>query len=96
MATGVPVILSRNTGHLDLIGEDNCYTLDFQIPMGEVMRRPDLDGWGESSIEEIVMRLEDAYSDREGARRRGAHGAAFMQGWGWPQRIGKLLEAIGV
>jgi glycosyltransferase involved in cell wall biosynthesis len=96
MATGVPVILSRNTGHLDLLGEDNCYTLDFQIPMGEVMRRPDLDGWGESSIEEIVMRLEDAYTDREGALRRGAGGAAFMQAWGWPQRIGNLLDALKV
>jgi len=96
MATGVPVILSRNTGHVDLIGTDNCYTLDLQIPMGEVMRRPDLEGWGESSIEEIVMRLEDAYGDREGARRRGANGAAFMKDWGWPGCVEELLHAIGV
>lgn len=96
MACGVPVILSRNTGHLDLLGEDNCYTLDFQIPMGEVMRRPDLEGWGESSIAEIVARLEDVYTDRAQAQRRGANGAAFMQNWSWPKRIGKLLEAIDV
>lgn len=96
MACGVPVILSRNTGHLDLLGEENCYTLDFQIPMGEVMRRPDLDGWGESSIEEMVTRLEDAYTDRAQALRRGARGAAFMQDWGWPKRIANLLDAIGV
>jgi glycosyltransferase involved in cell wall biosynthesis len=96
MAVGVPVILSRNTGHLDLVGKDNCYTLDFQIPMGEVMRRPDLEGWGESSIEEIVTRLEDAYSDRAEALRRGANGTAFMQEWGWPTRIGNLLDALEV
>lgn len=94
MACGVPTILSRNTGHLDLIANDNCYTLDFQIPMGEVTGRADLEGWGESSIEEIVMRLEDIYTDRAQALRRGAHGAAFMQNWGWPRRIGKLLDAI--
>ena len=96
MATGVPVILSRNTGHLDLIAADNCYALDFQIPMGEVMRRPDLEGWGESSIEEIVRRLEDAYTDHTDAQRRGGQGAAFMRDWGWPQRIGKLLDALDV
>lgn len=96
MATGVPVILSRNTGHLDLIRDDNCYALDFQIPMGEVMRRPDLEGWGESSIDEMVNRLEDAYTDRAGARDRATRGAAFMQDWSWPAMIGKLLDALKV
>ena len=94
MASGVPVILSRNTGHLDLFGDDNCYGLDLQIPMGELLRRRDLDGWGESSVDEIVAKLEEAYADRDGARRRGAAGAAFMQDWGWPRRIGMLLDAL--
>ncbi len=96
MACGVPVILSRNTGHLDLVGADTCYTLDFQIPMGEVMGRPDLDGWGESSIDEIVAKLEEAYTDRAGAARRGANGAAFMQDWSWESQVGKLLDAIAL
>lgn len=96
MACGVPVILSRNTGHLDLVGDHNCYTLDFQIPMGEVMGRPDLNGWGESSIDEIVMKLEDAYTDRADAARRGANGAAFMQDWSWDRQVGRLLDAIAL
>lgn len=96
MACGVPVILSRNTGHLDLVAADNCYTLDFQIPMGEVMRRPDLEGWGESSIEEMVSKLEDAYTDRDTARRRGANGAAFMRDWSWERQVGKLLDALAL
>jgi glycosyltransferase involved in cell wall biosynthesis len=96
MACGVPVILSRNTGHLDLVGEQNCYTLDFQIPMGEVMGRPDLAGWGESSIDEIVAKLETAYTDRADAARRGANGAAFMQDWSWERQVGRLLDAIAL
>lgn len=96
MASGVPTVLSRNTGHLDLIGAETCYSLDLQIPMGEVTRRADLDGWGESSIDEIVARLEEIYADRAGARLRGAAGAAFMQNWAWPRRIGKLLDALEV
>ena len=64
--------------------------------MGEVMRWPDLEGWGESSIDEIIRRLEDAYADRPGAQHRGLQGAAFMQDWGWPAMIGKLLDALAV
>ena len=30
MACGMPVVLSRNTGHLDLIKDDNCFPLDDQ------------------------------------------------------------------
>lgn len=103
MACATPVILSRNTGHLDLIGPgggrspndtDTCFTLDFQIPIGDVTGRADLKGWGESAIEEIVAKLEAAYTDRAEARRRGENGAAFMQGWGWPAQIDRLLAAI--
>ncbi len=67
MACGIPVILSRNTGHLDLIAPENsanCYALDVQIPLGEVTGRADLRGWGESSIDEIVTKLEAAYTPR--------------------------------
>lgn len=94
MACATPVILSRNTGHLDLIKDDTCYTLDFQIPIGDVLARADLKGWGESAIDEIVAKLEGAYTDRAEARRRGENGAAFMQGWGWPAQIDRLLAAV--
>jgi len=96
MACAVPTILSRNTGHLDLIAPETCYSLDLQIPMGEVLGRPELEGWGESSIDEIVNRLEEIYADRTAARQRGAAAAAFMQDWTWPRQIGKLLDVLGV
>jgi len=94
MACGVPTVLSRNTGHIDLIRPDNCFSLDFQIPMGEITQRPDLDGWGESSIDELMRKMDEAYSDRAEARRRGAAGAAFMRGWGWPAQVDGLLAAL--
>lgn len=94
MACGVPVILSRNTGHLDLMTSDNCYALDLQIPIGAVTGRPDMDGWGESSVEEIVAKLEQAYTDSVDRARRGAAAAAFMRSWGWPEQVGRFLEAI--
>lgn len=94
MACGLPTILSRNTGHLDLIRDDNCYALDFQIPMGEVTGRADLEGWGESSIEEIVTKLEQAYTDRAAAQKRGQAAALFMKDWSWAAQIEKMLAVI--
>jgi glycosyltransferase involved in cell wall biosynthesis len=94
MAMGVPVVLSRNTGHLDLIRSDNCYSLDMQIPVGAVTGRPDLDGWGESSIDELVARMEEAYTDRARAEAIGKAGHAFMQTWDWPTQIERFLKAL--
>jgi glycosyltransferase involved in cell wall biosynthesis len=94
MACGVPVALARNTGHLDLIKPDNCYSLDMQIPIGQVTNRPDMEGWGETSVDELVATMERAYHDRADAKRRGAAGAAFMQDWGWPAQVDRLLAAL--
>ncbi|MBL8630426.1 MAG: glycosyltransferase family 4 protein [Rhodospirillaceae bacterium] len=94
MASGVPVILSRNTGHTDLMRPDNCYALDLQIPIGAITGRKDLEGWGESSIDEIVMRLEQAYADRDDRLRRGVAAAAFMQTWSWAAQTDRFLAAI--
>ena len=44
MASGVPCILSANTGHLDLIEDDNCYPITNQV---EISSLPAKD-WGES------------------------------------------------
>lgn len=94
MACGVPVVLSRNTGHLDLIEADNCYALEFQIPMGEVTGRTDFEGWGESSIDELVAKMEDAYESRDDCMRRGAAAADFMGAWTWERQTGRLLDAL--
>lgn len=94
MACGVPVVLSRNTGHLDLIRDDNCYALDLQIPIGQVTGRADLEGWGESSIEELAAKMEEAYTNRAEARVRGAAGAAFMQDWDWSRQVDRMLQAL--
>ncbi len=94
MACGVPCIVSRNTGHLDLFGEDTCIGLDLQIPLGEVTGRADLEGWGESSIEECVQRLENAYADRERTKVIGANGATFMADWSWSRQMDRLIAVI--
>jgi glycosyltransferase involved in cell wall biosynthesis len=94
MAMGVPVVLSRNTGHLDLMEPGACYSLDMQIPVGQVTGRPAWEGWGESSIDELVARMEAAYTDRAAAAKIGAAGADFMRGWDWSSQIARLVTAV--
>ncbi|QCG93022.1 glycosyltransferase family 4 protein (plasmid) [Azospirillum sp. TSA2s] len=83
MACGVPVVLSANTGHMDLmesrsVGGDVCLRLDDQRPV------PDRDGsrigWGESSVDELVDQLERLYTDRQAARARADRAQRFIRG----------------
>ncbi len=89
MATGLPCILSANTGHLDLIEGDNCYTLNRQSadPL-----KPE--HWRESDIDEIVEKLELAYSDSEDRARRASLGAAFMKKRSWENQVSELVSEI--
>lgn len=94
MACGVPCIVSRNTGHLDLFGEETCIGIDLQIPLGEVMGRKDLQGWGESSVEELVQKMEFAFSNQDKARSIGLNGTKFMADWSWSSQVDRMLNVI--
>ncbi|MEX0692931.1 MAG: glycosyltransferase family 4 protein [Rhodospirillales bacterium] len=92
MASGVPCILSANTGHLDIITGDNCYALQQQT-----VSPPDIDPsgvWRESDIDEILDVLESAYTDREEAQRRARAGVQFMQGLSWENQTRALIGEL--
>ncbi|MDB5416610.1 MAG: mshA 8 [Phenylobacterium sp.] len=95
MACGVPTILAGNTGQLDLIEAGNCYPLTRQRPLqGLESGHGEVGGWGESDVEEIVAALEDAYRDREEARRRGQAGAATLSRMSWAATARAVKAAI--
>jgi glycosyltransferase involved in cell wall biosynthesis len=95
MASGIPTILSRNTGHLDLFEDDNCYALDQQ---GELSGREGgmngVPGWGESDVDELVEKLEQVYAHREEALRRGARGAATVGRLTWAKSAAQLKPLV--
>jgi len=96
MACGIPTILSANTGHLDLISDETCYALTSQTKPRLTKFYKSVEGWGESSVEELVETLERVYRDREEARRRGAAAVAGMQKFSWKNRIDVLLREINL
>lgn len=95
MACGVPTILSANTGHMDLIDGQNCYTLDIQRSVaGDGAGVGDVPGWGESTVEEIDDKLERAWRDRNEARRRGERGAAKLAGYSWARTADQMRMIV--
>jgi glycosyltransferase involved in cell wall biosynthesis len=95
MACGLPIILSRNTGHLDIIQTDNCYALDDQrqtshgfADIGGVA------GWGESQVDELVERLEQVFFDSAEAARRGRRAADRLAQLTWQGTARRMKDVI--
>lgn len=93
MACGVPTVLSANTGHADIIREGSSYVLTRQAPV----HNPDggRTDWGESSVDELVERLEEIHTDRAEARRRAEGAVAFIAGERtWRHFAEAFVEAV--
>ena len=91
MTCGLPCILSANTGHLDLMSDDNCYPL---MSQSEVTGLPYAKDWGESDLTEVVEQLERVYADKLEAKRKGDQAAKFMRDWSWEKRTKYLIDRI--
>ncbi len=67
MACGVPTILSRNTGHLDLIEDANCYPLTprrAKAFLSERLRNG-VQGWRQAGAAQGVEDIERVFAHRE-------------------------------
>ncbi|MBM3601654.1 MAG: glycosyltransferase family 4 protein [Alphaproteobacteria bacterium] len=96
VASGVPTLVSANTGHLDLIRLAGLRGLERQAPVAiSHLADGGTDGWGESDTEELVEALETIWRDRAAARRDAAAAATRMAEWSWPRRIDHMLEVVG-
>jgi len=94
MAVGLPVILSDNTGHRDLIDDGRvCLPLRRQSAVqGEGMGA---EGWGESDVEEILDRLEWVYAHRAEAAAVGRAAADWMaREWSWARRTDEIVAEV--
>lgn len=86
LACGVPAILSRNTGHLDLAGAGERLYLTDQAEING------LPGWGESNVNEMVSLFEWAYENRNALETLGNQARNFMLGRTWKHHVDNLVR----
>lgn len=65
MACGLPVIVGRNTGMLDLITNKNCLAIDADRPVESRWANMGTEGWGECDVDALVEAMEKLYADSE-------------------------------
>jgi tetratricopeptide (TPR) repeat protein/glycosyltransferase involved in cell wall biosynthesis len=96
MACGIPVILAKNTGVLDLIDDGNCLPLHDQQPVSAALANCGADGWGESNVDEIVDALERLYTDTQLRKTIGRTGAAWIPANGrtWHEHARRLKALL--
>lgn len=95
MASGVPTIVSNNTGHRDLVATGGCIPLEVQgsvTPPSQFFRG--IEGWGESSIDEIVAQLERLYNDRQSASHIAARGTQALGAMSWEAQTTRFIDAV--
>jgi glycosyltransferase involved in cell wall biosynthesis len=95
MACGIPVILADNTGTRDLIDADNCVPLRSQ----GIVTGPTgwgTEGWGETSVEDLVAALEQLYTDTQYRKRIGARAAEWIvqHGRTWRDHAAALKDHL--
>ena len=95
MACGLPTVLSRNTGHLDLIEDENCYPLVHQCELpGDEAGFGGVPGWGESDVDECLEALERVYAHRAEAQTRGRMGAVTLSRMGWAKTAEQMKDIV--
>lgn len=91
MASGVPSILSANTGHLDIIQPSgNCYPLEHQSKLENSGERD----WRESDVDEIVEYLERAYQNPTERADIAKSAVNSMAPLSWEHQIELLIKEI--
>ena len=77
LASGVPVVLSANTGHLDLVyslnGRKGCFPIFNQKEV--IINGEEYLGWGETSVEDVLSKLDEVFHNRPEAEKRAQHAA---------------------
>jgi tetratricopeptide (TPR) repeat protein/glycosyltransferase involved in cell wall biosynthesis len=95
MASGKPVIASYNTGHEDVLTEDNSYPLttmkDFQVYDNEDVLMYD---WKEPDLDEVVAQLEFAYNNRDAIKAKGKIAGEEMKQFTWDKSAESLLQQV--
>lgn len=92
MASGIPCVVSMNSGHLDVATAENCFPLLHQARVDDPRGHRQI--WGESDVDEIVEQLDAAYLNRENAKTIGIKGMERMHQMTWAKQIEALIKSL--
>ncbi|MBF0269147.1 MAG: glycosyltransferase family 4 protein [Alphaproteobacteria bacterium] len=94
MASGLPIILSANSGHLDFADPKIAYVLSQQGRVQDVPFHRSTEGWGESSVEEVLAAMERAYEKRDEAKALGLAAASHLVPFSWNRQLDRLMAIV--
>ena len=94
MACGKPVIASYNSGHKDILNDNNSVRLKemkkFNLYSGKEM----IADWEEASLDEIINSIEVAYHNKEKIAAVGRQAGIEMKNYTWERTADSLLNQI--
>lgn len=95
MACAKPVIASFNSGHKDILTDENSYPLynmtDYKIrDAGNNL----ICSWADPDLDEIVARLEYAYNNRQAIKQKGIKAGEELKKLTWKTSAETLLSKI--
>lgn len=95
MACGKPVIASFNSGHKDILTDENSYPLkkmkEFKIYDNDNTL---MCNWEEPDIDEIVTLIEFAYNNRDAIKQKGKKAGEDLKKYSWAASAESLLDDI--
>jgi glycosyltransferase involved in cell wall biosynthesis len=96
LAMGLPVILSENTGHLDLIAEGRCLALPCPHAVPPTQAGVGNEGWGALDPLDLDAALEALTADPARRAALGQAGRIFAESLDWGLQIPRFLAAAGL
>lgn len=85
MACGRPVLASTMTGHHDVVSPENAFCLTSYEPVLSTHEGAPAGVWFESSVEEMISLLEQAYHDRPALAHMAEAAGRSMKSLSWEQ-----------
>ena len=94
MACGKPVIASWNSGHKDVVTQDNALLIRKMGSMEVRHSGQNLGEWDDPDLDETIERLEWAYQNRDSLRRFGRQAALDMAKLTWRCTAERFLQLL--
>jgi glycosyltransferase involved in cell wall biosynthesis len=96
MARGKPVIASYNTGHRDILTDENSLKLTGMkyMPVQNNIDIPNIAQWEEPDIDEVIGKLEWAYLNRDSLRATGIRAGEALGKMTWEKTAAAFYEIL--